>query len=177
MIEILRIENIDTRNELLRLKDIPVLGINSSVVYIYYLNNSQINYPITDSCILYIGQACRQSDATGIRFSQHISTQTNIGGDTGSNLILSQYFHQGHSIGLKIFDSNIRLERERDLIYSHINLYGSPPIAQSVIPKCPPNNGNSVTEIFTHINNNPIDITLCGSIILDINNQFTATQV
>jgi hypothetical protein len=171
MNEIHRIDIIRDRAELLALRSNPLLGLNRSVVYIYYLNNRKINYPIADSCILYIGEACRQSEPTGIRFGQHISTQRNIGGDTGTNLTLSQYFHHGHSIGLKIFESDKRIERERDLIYSHINMFSSPPIAQSVIPNCPPNNRNRVTEIFNHITNSSADFEFCQNFISNINTQ------
>jgi hypothetical protein len=95
----------------------------------------------------------------------------------GNNLALSQYFHHGHSIGLKIFESDNRLERERDLIYSHINMFGSPPIAQSNVPSCPPNNSNRITEIFNHITNNPAEFEFCQNLISNVNTLIIPGQI
>lgn len=171
MIEIHHIPEILDRAQLRALSSNPRLVPNTSIVYIYYLNQRKVNYPLADSNILYIGEVCRTNEPTGNRFAQHISTGAQRGADMGNNLTLSQYFYAGHSIGLKIFETNNRHERERDLIYSHINLFGSPPIAQNKVPSCPPLNGNRITHIFNHISNNPVELEEASNFILQINRQ------
>lgn len=135
MQQIICIPKITTRDELASLKNNPAVGISAHVVYVYFLLNRLIPYPKGCSNILYIGEAMREVEATGVRFRQHITPSATVGADTGNNFVLSQYFHAGWSVGLSIFETDMhRVERERDLIYAHISLYGSPPIAQGKIP-------------------------------------------
>ncbi len=140
MEEIINID-VNKRENLLDLEKDNNLGKGVSVVYIYYLKNTKITYPSRNSKILYIGEAHRDKKPTGVRFSQHISTKIHKGGDTGTNLILSQYFYHEHKIGLKIFKTKpktkVRKKTELNLIYAHIKKFGSPPIAQGKIPNSP----------------------------------------
>jgi hypothetical protein len=153
MNEIIKIKRINSRKELLNLRKHNSLGVNRSVVYIYYLTNRYITYPKSSGCILYIGEALREIKPTGERFGKHISTSKFIGADTNNNLILSQYFYEKWSIGLKIYETSDRNKMERDLIYSHIDEYGAPPIAQGKIPN-DDDGRNQVSHIYSYIKNN-----------------------
>lgn len=136
------------------LKNNPVVGIGINVVYVYHLLNKLIPYPKGKSNVLYIGEAMRESEATGVRFRQHITPSAIVGADMGNNFTLSQYFHAGWDIGLSIFKTDIhRVDRERDLIYAHISLYGAPPIAQGKIPH-DHRGRNRTTDIAAFIANN-----------------------
>jgi len=90
------------RKSLINLKNHEKLGDGVDLIYMYSLENEQINYPKQDGNILYIGEAGRQKK-TGTRFTQHISTEATIGGDTGTNYTLSYYYWSGKKIRLKIF--------------------------------------------------------------------------
>lgn len=126
--------NTDTdRNYLLHLQRDPNLCENVEVVYIYLLGDSLINYPEKNGNIIYIGEACRQSEATGKRFAQHISTGRDSGGDCGTIYSLSRYYWKGQTIRLRIFmldDGEEREERESYLLKAHVKEFGALPICQ-----------------------------------------------
>ncbi len=143
------------------LRKLKALECNVSVVYMYYLKSGTIQYPSMVGCTLYIGEAQRISEPTGVRFRQHISPSAFSGADMGNNLALSQYFHQGHSIGLKIYSTGNRKDDERNLIYAHIKQYGSAPICQANIPCCPPRNRNRITDVYNYITENEVMINQC----------------
>lgn len=165
MQQIICIPKITNRDELASLKNNPAVGIGTHVVYVYFLQNRLIPYPKGDSNILYIGEAMRESEATGVRFRQHITPSATVGADTGNNFALSQYFHAGWSVGLAIFKTDIRrVERERDLIYAHISLFGSPPIAQGKTPHDPAGR-NRTTHIASFIANNKAAIDQATAVL------------
>lgn len=163
------IPHITTRQALSDLRSVQRLSANIPVVYIYYLTNTRIPYPIEASNILYVGEALRTKMSTGVRFTQHITPTSTTGSDTGSNLTLSQYFHQGISIGLRIYRSEDRKRDERELIYSHINLFGAPPICQNNIPLF--NGRNRTSDIFNYLSNpsNSNRLRVCNRILNQIN--------
>lgn len=143
---------ITNRTELLELSRNSELKENIPLVYIYYLENDSVNYPKGKSKIVYIGEALRSNEPSGKRFSQHIGTSLNTGGDSGSNLVLTQYFFTNQILNLLIFkvDSGLNKLIEKVLIYSHIDSYGAPPIAQGSIPKSG-SNSKSISAIFSEI--------------------------
>lgn len=159
------IERITSRNDLSALKHESLLKAGVNIVYIYFLIEKMIPYPKRHGNILYIGEAMRDSEPTGVRFRQHITPSGTEGADTGNNLTLSQYFHAGWEIGLAIYETDSsRVEKERDLIYSHIKRYGAPPIAQGKIPHAD-NNRNRTTHIFNFIRSNKLNIRKAEAII------------
>lgn len=166
MEEIIRLQPIESRKELLNLKNNRLLDTGVSIVYVYYFMDNSIKYPIKNGKIIYIGEAKREKEPTGKRFGQHISKNKKKGSDTGSNITLSGYFHNDYSLCLKIFKvkDDERKKTERYLIYSHIELFGCPPIAQSSIPKTD-NNKNTITEIYNCINEHRVDIINLTSIL------------
>lgn len=110
------------------------IGSNVNVIYIYSLVDSDIPYPKKRGKILYIGEA-RRADATGIRFSQHISHDEFEGLNSNVNYSLNSYYWNGCKINLRIYDiGNITDSQRRDyesfLIKCHVKKYGSTPIAQ-----------------------------------------------
>jgi hypothetical protein len=168
MEKIICIPKITNRKQLADLKNDAAIGVNVNVVYVYFLLNSLILYPKNQSNILYIGEAMREKEATGVRFRQHITPSSTEGADTGNNLVLSQYFHAGMKIGLAIFKTDeARTERERDLIYSHIHIFGAPPIAQGKIPH-DKNGKNRTSHIFSFIAENEIRIANASKILNSI---------
>lgn len=164
MQQIIYIPRIANRGELASLQNNHAVGTGVHVVYVYFLLNRLIPYPKGDSNILYIGKTMREAEATGVRFGQHITPSATVGADTGNNLVLSQYFHAGWSVGLAIFETENIDERERDLIYAHISLYGSPPIAQGKIPHAP-NGRNRTTHITSFIAENKTAIDQAATIL------------
>jgi hypothetical protein len=123
------------RQSLLELKNHENLGNDVDIIYTYSLNDDQVQYPKEMGSIIYIGEAGRQKK-TGTRFSQHISTGENVGGDTGTNYTLSYYYWSGKSLYLRIFlldtknNSKARKSIEGQLLQAHLKKYGSQPIAQ-----------------------------------------------
>lgn len=114
------------------------LGKKSQVVYIYSLENDSVCYPNKAGNVIYIGEACRSTEPTGKRFSQHISTGQDEGGDTGTIYALSRYYWLGKPIRLKIFLVNSeqeRIEAERQLLNVHVKEYGALPICQGTTGK------------------------------------------
>lgn len=126
------------RRYLQDLKRDPRLGVGVSVVYIYALADELIPYPDGAGCTIYIGEARRPKGPTGTRFSQHISTTSNAGADSGTIYSLSRYYWLGKRIRLQIFIVDEDEERkiiERDLINAHVKEYGSLPICQGTTGK------------------------------------------
>ena len=123
------------RDKLLELQNHKLLGNEVDLVYIYYLEENDVSYPNRNGKIIYIGEAGRK-EKTGKRFSQHISSQENIGGDTGTNYTLSKYYWLGKRIVLRIFlldtknNSELRKSIERQLLQAHLKIFGALPIAQ-----------------------------------------------
>lgn len=123
------------RQSLLDLKKHEKIGNDVDIIYIYSLKNNQVQYPKEIGSIIYIGEAGRQKN-TGTRFSQHISTKENVGGDTGTNYTLSYYYWSGKSLHLRIFlldtknNSKARKSLEGQLLKAHLKKFGSQPIAQ-----------------------------------------------
>ena len=126
------------RNLLLTLKDINhdnYIGKGVNVIYIYSLVDRFVSYPNKDGNILYIGEACRHADETGVRFSQHISSKPNEGRNRNVNYTLHKYYWNGFKIAVDIFDigdisDKRRKEIEGELIDCHTKIYGAQPIAQ-----------------------------------------------
>ena len=123
------------RQALVDLKRNEKLGDNVDVIYIYSLIDEQVSYPKESGSIVYIGEAGRKKK-TGTRFGQHISTEENVGGDTGTNYTLSYYYWCGKALKLRIFlldtkyNSKARKEIEGLLFQIHLKKYGAHPIAQ-----------------------------------------------
>lgn len=115
-----------------RVRD-PRLGKNANVVYIYALVDKPVNYPNKPGYVIYIGEAGRPKEPTGRRFGQHISTEANIGGDSGTIYALSRYYWLGRCIRLQILLVATKEERktqERRLLNAHVKEYGTLPICQ-----------------------------------------------
>lgn len=111
--------------------------INKSinVIYIYSLVDSYIPYPNKKGRVVYIGESCKHSQPTGLRFSQHIASKEVGTRGRNINYTLHKYYWNGVKLSLDIYDVGdvTREERktiERDLINAHIKIYGAPPIAQ-----------------------------------------------
>jgi len=123
------------RQALVDLKRHEKLGDGVDLIYIYNLGNEQINYPKTSGRIVYIGEAGRRK-RTGTRFSQHISTESAAGGDTGTNYTLSCYYWANKTLCLRIFlldtknDPKARKLMESQLLQLHLRTYGAHPLAQ-----------------------------------------------
>lgn len=122
----------NNRKVLLELSRDEKLSKNVEVVYVYLIKNKIINYPLQDGQILYIGEACREMEPTGKRFSQHISTKKDKGADNGSNYTLSMYYWNNNEIILRIYliEKGNRKDIETQLLKLHMKKYGSLPIAQ-----------------------------------------------
>lgn len=108
-------------------------GVN--VIYIYSLVDSSIPYPNKEGKMLYIGESCKCANPTGLRFSQHITSKSDEGKNANINYALHRYYWNGFKIAVDIFDigddlKERRKEIERDLIESHVKIYGALPIAQ-----------------------------------------------
>lgn len=126
------------RDLLLTLKDKNhknYIGEKTSVIYVYSLVDSDIQYPNKSGKVLYIGETCKKANPTGLRFSQHIQSNDKGGRGGTINYTLHRYYWNGAKLSLDIFEVGdvTDLERkkiESDLIHSHIKIYGSLPIAQ-----------------------------------------------
>lgn len=121
------------RNYLLSLRKDERLQTDSRIVYIYSFDDESFSYPRGESEIIYIGEACRNSEATGERFGQHISTDPEHGGDFGANYTLSYYYYSNKKLHLDIFclrkDANQK-DVEKKLLQWFVKTYCSQPIAQ-----------------------------------------------
>ena len=112
---------------------ISILDEYTKVVYIYSLEEEEINYPKKNGNIIYIGEAYREAEPTGKRFTQHISTAYNKGGDNGSNYTISMYYWNGKKLRLKIYElsnNDNTKDKEKELIKCHVKEYGAKPIGQ-----------------------------------------------
>ena len=117
------------RLALLRLQNHSDLGCDVEVIYIYSLVDEQINYPLKSGKVLYIGEAMRHEEPTGKRF-QHIAASQSEGNNYVSNYTLTQYYHLGKKLNLKIYRvSSDRENVEKQLLSYHLYKYGSKPIA------------------------------------------------
>lgn len=144
------------RKYLLDLKRDGRLGKNVNIVYIYYLENININYPNKNGNVIYIGESGRSSEPTGVRFSQHISTAENCGGDSGTIYCLSNYYWRGNLIKLKVFvvkSKKDRKETEQLFLTSHLKKYGALPICQGTTGQNYKTSKISVMKIPKAINN------------------------
>lgn len=115
-----------------RVRD-PKLGRDANVVYIYALVDETVNYPNKPGHVIYIGEAGRPTEPTGKRFGQHISTEANTGGDSGTIYALSRYYWLGKPIRLQILlveSKDERKKQERCLLNAHVKEYGALPICQ-----------------------------------------------
>lgn len=126
-------------------------GIGRNLVYVYELSADEpaINYPLCDGRILYIGETGRSSEASGKRFGQQISPSLIKGSDSGTNYVLSQYYHAGREILLSIYEvgsESDRTQRERDMLVLHLRKHGAPPIAQGATGQ-----GNSIAAVSAYI--------------------------
>ena len=112
---------------------ISILDEYTKVVYIYSLEEEEINYPKKNGNIIYIGEAYRKAEPTGKRFTQHISTAYDKGGDNGSNYTISMYYWNGKKLRLKIYklsNNDNTKDKEEELIKCHVKEYGATPIGQ-----------------------------------------------
>lgn len=110
-----------------------MINKNIKVVYIYSLEEEEINYPKKNGNIIYIGEAYREAEPTGKRFTQHISTAYDKGGDNGSNYTISMYYWNGKKLRLKIYklsNNDNTKDKEKELIKCHVKEYGATPIGQ-----------------------------------------------
>ncbi|GKZ03063.1 hypothetical protein ANS017_17240 [Paraclostridium bifermentans] len=138
------------RGLLLTLKDkkhTNFIGNGINIIYIYQLVDSDIHYPNGKGKIIYIGEACKFKNPTGLRFSQHISSNANSGKNRNGNYTLNKYYWSGEKIAIDILDigdveSEERKKIEKMFIDCHIKIYGSTPIAQG-----------SSGKLITYINN------------------------
>ena len=124
------------RKVLLELSRDKKLSKNVEIVYVYSIKNKIINYPLQNGQILYIGEACRETEPTGKRFSQHISTKKDKGADNGSNYTLSMYYWNNNEIILRIYfieEKESRKDIETQLLKLHMKKHSSLPIAQGSI--------------------------------------------
>jgi len=134
-LEIKSNESVSDRQKLLDLKSDLRLGGGVSAVYVYSLVNESINYPDRLGEIVYIGEA-RREKRTADRFGQHISTDHNRGGDTGTNFTLSRYYWLGKKLKLRVYIlDNTKIAHSRQsvetaLLRWHIKEFGALPIAQ-----------------------------------------------
>jgi hypothetical protein len=147
------------RSDLLRLKKDKNLGIGAKVVYIYSLKDETINYPLKNGNIIYIGEACRPEQETGIRFAQHVSYKSNKGGDTGSNYTISKYYWLNKILNLKIYtlsESENNKEIEKLLLQKHIKEYGALPIAQGA------GGENFTIDIIESLDTSKINSVICN---------------
>ena len=126
------------RSLLLNLKDknhLNYIGKGVNIIYIYRLVDSDIQYPNKEGKIIYIGEACKKKDPTGLRFSQHIASKKKGGRGGNINYTLHTYYWNGTKLAIDIFEvGNVtdsqRKKIEEELIDAHIKIYGAPPVAQ-----------------------------------------------
>lgn len=126
------------RNFLLSLKTDNRLQAGSRIVYVYSLVNECFSYPKRRGEIIYIGEACRHSEATGKRFGQHISADSAYGGDTGTNYALTYFYYSNKKMRLDIFclcNGANQKDVEKKLLQWFMKTYGSQPIAQGATGK------------------------------------------
>jgi hypothetical protein len=134
----IQLNTLFNRDLLLTLKDKThknYIGNNISIIYIYKLVDFEINYPNKKGKVLYIGEACKKKDPTGLRFSQHIASKQYGGRGANINYTLHNYYWNGVKMSIDIYKTGNMTDKERKeieqyLINSHIKIYGTLPIAQ-----------------------------------------------
>jgi hypothetical protein len=124
------------RTHLLALRKEPRFKAQTHLVYIYELapDEPAVNYPCGFGRVLYIGEACRQTQPSGARFGQHIGASLTAGNDPGSNFALTHYYHRGIGLLLTVYEVSEleRVQREKDLLIWHARTFGALPIAQGM---------------------------------------------
>lgn len=95
--------------------------------------DKSIEYPEKIGNVIYIGEALRHTEPTGKRFAQHISTGSDVGGDSGTIYSLSRFYWSGECFRLRIYltdENEDRKELERQLLRAHVKEFGALPICQ-----------------------------------------------
>lgn len=134
----IQLGKVNNRDLLLTLKDKNhpnYIGQRVNVIYIYKLVDSDIQYPNKKGKVIYIGEACKKKEPTGLRFSQHIASKQKGGRGGNINYTLHTYYWNGTKMAIDIFEvgkvTDIERKKiEKDLIDAHIKIYGAAPIAQ-----------------------------------------------
>jgi hypothetical protein len=120
------------RQYMLNLRRSPLLGMGVEVVYIYSLVNDRINYPIKEGTVLYIGEAKRNNEPTGVRF-QHIAKSKIEGANSVNNYTLTQYYYEGYKMKIQIYKVPKNIDRyllENLLLTLNLYEFGARPMAQ-----------------------------------------------
>jgi len=102
------------------------------------LVSENINYPKEKGNIVYIGESCKEKEPTGKRFSEHISTRIDKGGNLNSIFSLSHYYWNNKKLKLDIYLLNKKENRKKieiDLLKQHVKKYASLPIGQGTTGK------------------------------------------
>jgi hypothetical protein len=104
MEQIVCIPRVDSRGVLAALKNEPTLCAGTHVVYVYFLADDLISYPKGQSNIIYVGEAMRDLEPTGVRFRQHVTPTAISGADMGEQFRGFAIVPCGHgdwSVGLQ----------------------------------------------------------------------------
>lgn len=105
------------RRVLLTLKDdkyINYIGKGINVIYIYSFVDLSISYPNKEGKILYIGEAFKNANPTGMRFYQHILSKLDEGKNVNVNYSLYKYYWNGFKMAVEIFDiGDVSKEKKR----------------------------------------------------------------
>ncbi|WP_431274456.1 hypothetical protein ACQ858_20965 [Variovorax ureilyticus] len=114
----------------------PELPAGSHCVYIYSLADSEITYPNEAGAVIYIGEACRVNEPSGVRFAGHISKSLTEGNNFTTNHTVTAYYYRKRRLRLQIYrldtcasDSD-RKAIEKRLIARHVKRFGAQPIGQ-----------------------------------------------
>lgn len=114
----------------------PELLAGSHCVYVYSLCDSEIAYPNEAGRIIYIGEASRTNEPSGVRFAGHISKSLTEGNNYTTNHTVTAYYYGRHKLRLQIYrldacETNAdRKSMEKRLIAGHVKRFGSQPIGQ-----------------------------------------------
>lgn len=99
-----------------------------NLVYVYYLVDKKIQYPIFESDVLYIGktngQKHNQKKSAAFRF-----VHLREGQDYKQNITLRHFYEKGCVIGLDIIEVENCKDVEKSWRYEFLNTYGALPIA------------------------------------------------
>jgi len=112
------------------------LKVNTHCVYVYSLADDDILYPIEKGKVIYIGEAWRQNEPTGKRFTGHITKTSNEGNNFTTNRAISSYYYSGFKLKLEVYcldnvnTEQARKEQEKKLYTLHAKKYGALPIGQ-----------------------------------------------
>lgn len=130
--------SLDSTNNALNLEfrineDFPIKPQNEffNVIYIYYLKDMKINYPLGESNVLYIGESngekIKDMRSLGFRFKHCLN-----GNDKKQNISLSKIYNDRKNIGLDIIvvgDSIASKDIEKEYQNKFLNKYGAYPIS------------------------------------------------